>query len=99
MDKNPKVTEALAAIFMDNPMFEDIAENIEPPQKQHYYLLTTLSIPHMIQAVSINLIKAQAMTTQGESITATTDAIKLITNAIKIDGSLKGKVPEPFTGD
>jgi hypothetical protein len=39
------------------------------------------------------------MTTYSESIAATTDATKLITNTIKIDASLKGKVPKPFTGD
>jgi hypothetical protein len=31
MDKNPEVTKALATTFMDDPIFEDIAENTEPP--------------------------------------------------------------------
>jgi hypothetical protein len=39
------------------------------------------------------------MTIHGKSTTATTDATKLITNTIKIDRSLKGKIPELFTED
>jgi hypothetical protein len=38
-------------------------------------------------------------TTRKETIAATMDTTKLITNAIKIDGSLKGKVPDAFDGD
>jgi hypothetical protein len=38
-------------------------------------------------------------TTREETIGATINASKLITNAIKIDGNLKGKVPEVFDGD
>ena len=38
-------------------------------------------------------------TTSRETIAATTDVAKLITNTIKIDGGLKGRSPDPFTGD
>jgi hypothetical protein len=37
--------------------------------------------------------------TREETIAATMDTTKVITNAIKLDGSLKGKVPEAFDGD
>jgi hypothetical protein len=48
VDKNPKVTKALASIFMDNPIFENIAKNIETPQDRAHYLPTTLPEPHII---------------------------------------------------
>jgi hypothetical protein len=99
MDNNPKVTKALASTFMDNPIFEDIAEGIEPPQERAHYLPTTLPQPHVIWPVRINPIRACATTSQEETITAMTDATKLITNAIKTNRSLKGRVPEPFEGD
>jgi hypothetical protein len=38
-------------------------------------------------------------TIYNKSITATTNAIKLITNAIKIDRSLKGRAFKPFKGE
>ena len=41
----------------------------------------------------------QVCTTREETIRATTDTSKLITNAIKINRNLKGKVPEIFDGD
>jgi hypothetical protein len=37
--------------------------------------------------------------TREETIAVTMDTTKLITNAIKLDGSLKGKVSEAFDGD
>jgi hypothetical protein len=37
--------------------------------------------------------------TREETIAATTNMTKLITNAIKIDGSLKGKIPDAFDRD
>jgi hypothetical protein len=37
--------------------------------------------------------------TREETIATMMDMTKLITNAIKIDGSLKGKVPDAFDGD
>ena len=38
-------------------------------------------------------------TKEEESIAATTDTAKLITNTLKLDGGLKGKVPEAFNGN
>jgi hypothetical protein len=48
MDKNPKVTKALAATFMDNPVFENIAKNIKLLQAQCHYLPITLPTLYII---------------------------------------------------
>ena len=95
MDNNPEQTERLAQTFGINPIFQNIAEEIEGTQDREHYLPTI--VPKM-KPPSINPpIRVRA--TQEETIRATTDASKLITNAIKIDGNLKGKVPEVFDGD
>ena len=95
MDNNPEQTERLAQSFGVNPIFEDIAKEIEGTQDREHYLPTI--VPKM-KPTSINPpIRVHA--TREETIGATTDASKLITNAIKIDGNLKGKVPEIFDGD
>src|SRR5882757_2320800 len=101
MDINPARTELLAQEFADNPIFSDIAEAIEGPQDRTHYLPTTVPIAPCKQGpVGINPtpLKIRA-TTPGETLGATTDTTKLVTNAIKLDGSLKGKVPETFDGD
>ena len=49
--------------------------------------------------VGINPRPVKAHATREETLAATTNTTKLITNAIKLDGSLKGKVPEAFNGD
>src|SRR5258708_39744119 len=38
VDKNPALTEKLAAIFEDNPVFEDIAEATEPQGPRRDYM-------------------------------------------------------------
>jgi hypothetical protein len=101
VEKNPEVTKALATTFMNNPIFEDIAKGIEPPQGRTHYLPTTLPTPYIIQPVGINPrpMKVCATMLHKEIIVAMTNAMKLIINAIKIDGSLKGRIPKPFKGD
>ena len=54
-----------------------------------------------MQPVSLNPIRVRSTNTGGAAATAaaTQDAARLITNAVKIDGQLKGRVPETFNGD
>jgi hypothetical protein len=99
MDRNPTLTEELAQTFVAAPVFEDIAEAIETLQDRAHYLLTIVLSPHIIQPVGVNPLPLRIRATKEETIAATTDTTKLITNAIKLDGSLKGKVPEAFNGD
>jgi hypothetical protein len=105
MDRNPVLTEALAETFTSAPVFADIAKEIETPQDRAHYLPTIVPAPHIIQPVGvnppigINPMPLRIRTTREETIAAMTDMTKLITNAIKINGSLKGKVPEVFDGD
>jgi hypothetical protein len=49
--------------------------------------------------VEVNPLPLRIWATREETITATMDMTKLITNAIKIDGSLKSKVPDTFNRD
>jgi hypothetical protein len=50
-------------------------------------------------SVGVNPLPLRIRAIREETIAATMDMTKLITNAIKIDGSLKGKVPDAFDGD
>ncbi len=91
VDKNPVLTERLAAIFKDNLVFKDIAEATEPqgPRKDYmpaYVLARGLGPP------PINPIRIQATSTQEEEavLAATKEVAKLITNKIKLDRGLKG---------
>jgi hypothetical protein len=99
MDRNPALTEELAQTFVATPVFEDIAEAIETPQDRAHYLPTIVPPAHVIQPIGVNPPPLRIRATREETIAATTDTTKLITNAIKLDGSLKGKVPEAFDGD
>ena len=99
IDNDPVQTEQLANIFEENPIFEDIAEEIDPPQDRRHYLPTIIPGPQTLRPVGINPTPLKARATREETLAATTDTAKLITNSIKLDGSLKGKVPEPFDGD
>jgi hypothetical protein len=99
MDRNPVLTEALAETFTLAPVFVDIAEEIETPQDWAHYLPTVVPVPHIIQPVGVNPVPLCIRATREETITAMIDMTKLITNAIKIDKSLKGKVSEAFDGD
>ena len=100
IDTNPFQTELLAQAFTENPVFHDITESVNPAQSREHYLPTTILWTERLRPTHINPqpIYARA-TTSGETIAATTEATKLITNAIKIDGGLKGRAPEPFNGD
>jgi hypothetical protein len=100
IDKNPKQTKKLAQTFMENPVFQDIAKAIDEPQDQAHYLPTTLptALPSM-RPVGINPPPLKVQSAREPTIGATTDTTKLITNAIKLDGNLKGKVSDSFDGD
>ena|ERR1700691_3297091 len=100
VDNNPGQTELLAHIFTNVPTFQDIAEETDPAQSREHYLPTTIPWQERLNPTAINPqpIHARA-TTSGETIAATAEASKLITNAIKIDGGLKGRVPEVYDGD
>ena len=99
IDTNPVQTELLASHFVDQPIFEDIAEAIEGPQDRRHYLPTTLPSAAGLRPTSINPVRVRSTATEPTTITATTDSTRLITNAIKIDGQLKGRVPDTFDGD
>ena len=101
VDKDPVHTAALAALFEENPVFEDVAEAVDAPEDRTHYLPTILPSAAKMQPVSLNPIRVRSTSTGGEAATAaaTQDATRLITNAVKIDGQLKGRVPETFDGD
>jgi hypothetical protein len=105
MDQNPVLTKALAETFTSAPVFTDIIEEIKTPQDRAHYLPTIVPALHVIQPmgvnppIGVNPVPLCIRATREETITTTMDTTKLITNAIKIDGSLKGKVPEAFNGD
>jgi hypothetical protein len=99
MDTNPKRTEELANTFSDNPIFLDVAEEIDAPGDRTHYLPTIVPPITTLRPVGVNPPPLRVRTTREETIGATTDSTKLITNAIKLDGSLKGKVPDAFNGD
>ena len=100
IDTNPFQTELLAQAFTEIPVFHDITKLVNPAQSREHYLPTTILWTERLRPTHINPqpIHAHAITS-GETIAATTEAIKLITNAIKIDGGLKGRAPEPFDRD
>src|SRR5712675_1962170 len=100
IDTNPAQTELLASHFADQPIFEDIAEAIEGPQDRSHYLPTTLPSAFGLRPTSFNPIRVRSTTTGGATTAAVThDTTRSITNAIKIDGQLKGQVPDSFDGD
>ena len=78
----------------------DIAESADPAQSQEDYLPTTKTCTERLKATDMNpqRIHACAMTS-GKTIAASTEATKLIRNGMKINGGLKGRGREPFTGD
>jgi hypothetical protein len=99
------LTEALAETFTSALVFVDITEEIKAPQDWAHYLLMIVLVPHIIQpvgvnpSIGVNLMPLCIRATREETIIAMIDTTKLITNAIKINGSLKGKVPETFDRD
>jgi hypothetical protein len=107
VDLQPAQTEHLAGAFEQHTGFADIAEEIggDEDQSRLHYLPTTLPSTTHFRPVGINPIRTTAnpirvrSSTTGTTRAPTTDATQLITNAIKMDGQLKGRVPEPFDGD
>jgi hypothetical protein len=97
MDKNPVQTETLAEDLYTRSSLAGIEEEVDPSQDRTHYLPTT------IQSVSINpaRIRSSRPGAEGSTIAATTnvDVNKLVNSALKIDGSLKGKVHESFNED
>jgi len=98
VDTNPIVTEALAATFEDVRTFEDIAEAVDPPQDRTHYLPTIIPNNPIIRPVGINPPPLRIRSGRGETI-ASTGVMDPVTQALRGDGALKGKVPPPFNGD
>jgi hypothetical protein len=104
MDENPQQTEALATVFEDTTTFANIAKEIDPAQSQTHYMPTIVP-PTILRPTSINSVHGtpiMARSTHGtstETLAATHEATRLITNAVKIDGQLKGRVSDEFYGD
>ena len=98
IDTQPEETEGISQHLLQQSLLEGIAEEIEPSQPRAHYMPTVVPSAQGLAPVRINPIRARA-TNPSENISATQGASQLITNAIKIDGQLKGKVPETFDGD
>jgi hypothetical protein len=94
------MTEKLAAIFEENLVFEDITEAAEPSRPWRDYMPAHV-LTQGLGPPLLNPIRVHATTSKGDDTTlaATTEAVKLITNKIKLDGRLKGRVPNSFNGD
>ena len=107
IDTNPAQTEELAKEFDNQPIFGDIAKEIDPPQDRTHYLPTTLASGVRLNPIPINPgpppICVCSTTTRGPTTAApatlTADAAKVIANSLKVDGQLKGQVPDTFDGD
>jgi len=93
------------AILEGNPIFQDIAEAVEPSRPRQHYM--PAYIPERptrgLGPVPLNPIKVQATRetkhVDGATLAATKEAACLITNKIKLKGHLKGRVPDTFDGD
>jgi hypothetical protein len=100
IDNNPEQTEQLAEQFEGLPSLAEVAEELEPGGEHSHYMPTTLPSAAKLRPVSINPtlrpIKARATT---ETAATTHDATQLISNALKLDGALKGTLPDQFDGD
>ena len=98
VDTNPAQTEELAKEFNNQPIFGDIAKEIDPPQDRTHYLPTTLASRARLNPVPINpgppSIRAHFTAIGGPTMAApatlTADAAKVIANSLKVDGQLKG---------
>ena len=106
IDTNLAQSEALAQEFDNKLMFRDIAEVVDPPQDKTHYLPTTLRSGTKLNPVTVNPIQVHSTTTGRptalevpDAAAAAADAAKLIANSIKVDGQLKGQVPDTFDGD
>jgi hypothetical protein len=103
MDKNPEQTEALAEHLVGRSTVHGIAEELDPSEDRAHYLPTFVPPRSFAPPVSVNPIRVRssrtALETTSIGATSAVDVGKLVNNAIKVDGSLKGKVPESFDGD
>jgi hypothetical protein len=103
MDKDPVQTETLAEDLYGRSTLTEIAEEIDPSEDRTHYLPTFVPPPNTMRPISVNPIMARSSRAGPEATsigaTSTVDVGKLVNNAIKVDGSLKGKVPESFNGD
>ena len=100
IDTNPEQTQALAEQFEGLPSLKEVAEELEYSGERAHYMPTTLPSAAKLRPVSINPtsrpIKVRATT---ETAATTHDATQLISNAMKLDGALKGTLPDNFDGD
>jgi Retrotransposon gag protein len=100
IDTNPKQTEESAENFEGLPVLAEVAEELEYSGERAHYMPTTLPSAAKLRPVFINPtprpIKARAIT---ETAATTHDATQLISNALKLDGALKGTLPDTFDGD
>ena len=106
IDTNLAQFETLAQEFDNQLMFRDIAEVVDPPQDRAHYLPTTLRSGTGLNPVTVNPIQVHSTTMERptapgvpDAAAAAADAAKLIANSIKVDGQLKGQVPNTFDGD
>jgi hypothetical protein len=99
MDNNPEQTEELAGRLFSQSTLEGVVEELEANQPREHYLPTTLPSAEALRGVGVNPIQVRATRLGEEKVAATTEAAKLITNTIRLDGQLKGKVPTSFDGD
>ncbi len=105
VDKDLAWTEQLAAILEGNLIFQDIAEAVEPSGPREHYM--PAYIPKKptrgLGPVPLNPIRVRATRGTKEvndtTLAATKEAACLITNRVKLDGHLKGRVPDTFDGD
>ena len=107
VDTNPAQPEALAQEFGDQPIFGDIAEAIDPPpQDRAHYLPAMLGSGAGLNPIAVNPIRACFTTTGRPTAPVAPDvastaanAAKLISNSIKVDRQLKGRIPDTFDED
>ena len=97
IDTNLKQTQVLVKQFKGLPSLKKVAKELKYSREHIHYMPTTLSSAAKLRPVSINptfrLIKVCATT---ETVATIHDAIQLISNAIKLNGALKGTLPNNF---
>ena len=99
VDHNPEQTKALAESLFYRFTIANIVKEVEPSQPREHYMPTTLPSAYRLTLVDVNPIHVRSTVTAPENIAATQGVTQLITNVVKIDGQLKGKVLETFNGD
>src|SRR5258708_945348 len=101
VDTNPEQTEALASELEYNPIFSDIAEllSYEPEQSREHYLPATLPSGMGLGSILVNPTMLRASMGTSNEHAVTTQVAQLITQKIKLDGGLKGRPLDIFTGE